>query len=478
MAPHRISPPPSQDRVPYSYDYLPEVTSSVTSGAQNLTEPIAIVGLACRLPGEASSGSKFWDMLVNGRSGQCDFPETRFNVDGFYKASGDLAGSINMRGGYFIQDDIRDFENSFFGINNVEATYMDPQQRKLLEVVYECFESAGAPIEKLSGSNTGCYVGNFIIDYPIMQTRDIDGMHRYGMVGMGSTILSNRISHAFNLNGPSVVLDTACSSSMYCLHAACTALQTGDCDGAIVAAANLIQGIEQQVGVMKAGVLSKTSTCHSFDASADGYGRADGVGALYLKRLSDAIRDGDPIRSVIRGSAVNANGKTQGITLPSAEYQEKVIRKAYTKAGLNIDDTTYVECHGTGTPVGDPIEVDAVSRVFNNPRRAPLCVGSVKTNVGHSEAASAIASVIKVTMAMENNYIPPTIGISQINPKIKLAEKGIEVVSKGRTWSTTKKILRAGVNSFGYGGANGHAILENANPHLPYNYSAASKAIP
>ncbi|KAK6514428.1 hypothetical protein TWF506_008821 [Arthrobotrys conoides] len=476
MAPHSISPPPPQDRVSYSRNEAP--SPSATSNTRNATEPIAIVGLACRLPGEASSGSKFWDLLVNGRSGQCDFPRSRFNVDGFYKPSGDLSGSINMRGGYFLQDDIRNFENGFFGINNVEATYMDPQQRKILEVVYECFESAGTPIEKLSGSNTGCYVGNFTIDYPIMQTRDIDGMHRYGMVGMGSTILSNRISHAFNLNGPSMVLDTACSSSMYCLHAACTALEVGDCDGAIVAAANLIQSIEQQVGVMKAGVLSKTSTCHSFDASADGYGRADGVGALYLKRLSDAIRDGDPIRSIIRGSAVNANGKTQGITLPSAEHQERVIRKAYAKAGLTIDDTTYVECHGTGTPVGDPIEVDAVSRVFNRSGRIPLRIGSVKTNVGHSEAASAIASVIKVTMAMENNFIPPTIGISQINPKIQSAKMGVEIVTKGQTWSTWDNLLRAGVNSFGYGGANGHAILENAATHLPQNYSAASERIP
>ncbi|KAF3925322.1 hypothetical protein ABW20_dc0108590 [Dactylellina cionopaga] len=474
--PHSVSPPPNLDQVSVGRDSESPLIHT-THDFNRIIEPIAIVGLACRLPGEASSGSKFWDLLVNGRSGQCDFPPSRFNVNGFYKPQ-DSAGSINMRGGYFLGEDTRNFENDFFGINNVEATYMDPQQRKLLEVVYECFESAGAPLEKLSGSNTGCYVGNFTIDYPIMQTRDIDGMHRYGMVGMGSTILSNRISHAFNLNGPSLVIDTACSSSMYCLHAACTALEVGDCDGAIVAAANLIQSIEQQVGVMKAGVLSKTSTCHSFDASADGYGRADGIGALYLKRLSDAIRDGDPIRSVIRGSAVNANGKTQGITLPSAEHQEKVIRKAYAKAGISINDTTYVECHGTGTPVGDPIEVDAVSRVFNQPNRAPLRIGSVKTNVGHSGAASAIASVIKVTLALENNFIPPTIGISQINPKIRSSEMGVEVVTKGQTWSTSANLLRAGVNSFGYGGANGHAILENSTLHVPYNYAAATRLTP
>jgi acyl transferase domain-containing protein len=253
-----------------------------------------------------------------------------------------------MKGGYFLQEDIRAFDNEFFGINNMEATYMDPQQRKLLEVVFECLESAGLPLEKVSGSNTGCYVGNFTTDFMSMQTRDTDELHRYNATGAGLTILSNRISHVFNLTGPSVVLDTACSSSLYCLHAACSALQIGDCDGAIVAAANLIQSVEQQMMIMKAGVLSKTSTCHTFDNSADGYGRADGLGALFLKRLSDAIRDGDPIRSVIRGTAVNANGRTQGITLPSADGQESVMRKAYAAAGLKFDQTGYVECHGTG----------------------------------------------------------------------------------------------------------------------------------
>jgi acyl transferase domain-containing protein len=270
-------------------------------------------------------------------------------VDGFYHPKGnDRPGSINMRGGYFLQEDVRAFENGFFGINNVEATYMDPQQRKLLEVVYECFESAGVPLEKISGSNTGCYVGNFTIDFPVMQSRDVDELHRYTAIGGGSTILSNRISHAFNLTGPSFVLDTACSSSLYCLHTACAALEAGECDGAVVAAANLIQSIEQHASITKVGVLSQSSTCHTFDVTADGYGRADGVGALYLKRLSDAIRDGDPIRSVIRGTAVNSNGKTQGITLPSAIGQEAVIRKAYRKAGLDFGNTAYVECHGTG----------------------------------------------------------------------------------------------------------------------------------
>ncbi|KAF3915792.1 hypothetical protein ABW21_db0200706 [Orbilia brochopaga] len=390
-----------------------------------------------------------------------------------------------MRGGYFLKEDIRNFENEFFGINNVEATYMDPQQRKLLEVAFECFESAGVTLDALAGSNTGCYVGSFTTDFQTMQFRDPENLHQYSMSGMGATILSNRISHTFDLKGPSVTQDSACSASMYCLDTACNALSMGDCDGAIVAGANLIQSFEQQIALTKIGALSKTSTCHTFDSSADGYGRADAVGAIYLKRLSDAIRDGDPIRSVIRGTAVNSNGRTQGISLPSAEYQERVIRNAYAKAGLDTDGTTYMECHGTGTPVGDPIEVEAVCRAFNcKERKELLHIGSVKTNIGHGEASSAISGLMKVTLALENKFIPPSVGVTKINPKIKTAEWGMHIVTKGQHWlgvadkSTNKPaLLRAGVSSFGYGGANGHAVLENAEYHLPPNHASASKEI-
>ncbi|KAJ6260172.1 hypothetical protein Dda_4395 [Drechslerella dactyloides] len=457
------------------------------SGKADVAEPIAIIGLACRLPGNATSGAKFWDLLVNGRSSQCNFPPSRFNVDGFYQdeSKGDTAGGLNMRGGYFLQEDIRNFENEFFGINNVEATYMDPQQRKLLEVVFECFESAGVTMESLVGSNTGCYVGSFTTDFQTMQFRDPENLHQYSMSGMGATILSNRISHAFNLNGPSVTLDSACSASMYCLDTACNALSMGDCDSAIVAAANLIQSFEQQTALVKVGVLSKTGACHTFDSSADGYGRADAVGALYLKRLSDAIRDGDPVRSIIRGTAVNSNGKTQGIALPSTEHQERVIRKAYAKAGLDTNETTYVECHGTGTPVGDPIEVDALHQAFKG-SNAPLRIGSVKTNIGHGGAASAISGLIKVTLALEHKFIPPSVGVTEIHPKIKTRELNIDIVTEGQPWSlvgsaTTGNskpgLLRAGVSSFGYGGANGHAILESAEYHLPPKYAKASQEV-
>lgn len=383
---------------------------------------------------------------------------------------------MNTTGGYFIKEDIRAFENGFFGINNLETKYMDPQQRKLLEVVFECFESAGITLDDVSGANYGCYVGNFTTDHQIMQDKDAEYYHRYSATGMGTTILANRISHVFNLKGPSFVLDTACSSSLYCLHTACAALDAMECDAAVVAGVNLIQSPEQHLRIMKAGVLSKTSTCHTFDSSADGYGRADGVGALLLKRLSDAIRDGDPVRSVIRGTAINSNGKTFGITLPDAAGQEAVIRKAYSKAGLGFGDTTYIEAHGTGTAVGDPIEMEAISRVFGRPAASPLMVGSVKTNVGHSEAASAISSIIKVTLAMEKGEIPPTIGVTNLNPKLGLDERNIRIVTDNTSWPPTS-IRRAGINSFGYGGANAHAILEAAEHHVPSGYGSSSGAL-
>lgn len=259
----------------------------------------------CRLPGGASSPSKLWDMLMEGRSGYGEMPTSKFHAEAFYHPNADRPGSINSTGGYFINEDTRLFDNSFFGINNVEAKYMDPQQRKLLEVVYECFESAGVCLENISGANVGCYVGNFLIDFQIMQNKDLDSFHRYSATGLGSAILANRVSHVFNLRGPSLTLDTACSSSLYCLHLACTALESGECDAAVVAGANLIQSPEMHLTAVKAGILSETATCHTFDLSADGYGRAEAVGSLYLKRLKDAVRDNDPIRSVIRGTAIN-----------------------------------------------------------------------------------------------------------------------------------------------------------------------------
>lgn len=252
-----------------------------------------------------NSPSDLWSHLVEGRSGQGDIPSSRFSKEAFYHPNPEHSGTINGTGGYFLQNDVRLFDNKFFGINNLEAKYMDPQQRQLLEVVYECLENAGESLQSVSGANVGCYVANFTSDYTVMQAQDPDLYHRYSATGFGPTILANRISHVFNLRGPSFVLDTACSSSLYALHMACQALNAHDCDAAIVAGANLIQSPEVFVAMAKAGVLSGTSTSHTFDTAADGYGRGEGIAALYLKRMDSVIGTLDPIRSVIRGTAVN-----------------------------------------------------------------------------------------------------------------------------------------------------------------------------
>jgi acyl transferase domain-containing protein len=299
-----------------------------------------------------------WSLLKENRCGHGPVPPSRYNVGGFYHPDAEKPGSIHSNTGYFLDGDTQAFENAFFGINNMEVQSMDPQQRKLLEVVYEAFEDAGASLERLNGSKTGVYVGNFTNDQLIMQYQDAEYFTRYSATGSGPTLLSNRITHAFDLRGPSMTLDTACSSSLYALHLACQAIDAGDCDGAVVASANLIQSPEQQLIAVKAGILSPDAFCHTFDKSANGYGRAEGVVAIYLKRLDHAMRDGDSIRAVIKGTAVNGhvfccchsscsnryrNGKTQGISQPSIAGQEEVIRSAYERACLRPEDTVYVE---------------------------------------------------------------------------------------------------------------------------------------
>ncbi|OLN93284.1 Polyketide synthase-nonribosomal peptide synthetase 3 [Colletotrichum chlorophyti] len=425
-------------------------------------DPACIVGIACRLPGGIRSPSDLWDLLKAKKTTQGRVPLMRFNMAGYYHPDGKRAGVMDADGGYFLDEDVRKFDNEVLGLNNLEATYMDPQQRKLLEVTYECLENAGLSMEAVAGSDTAVYVGNFTVDYQTMQTRDPDYLHRYSATGSGTAIMANRISHVFDLHGPSFTLDTACSSSIYALHNAVRALRNGDCEAAIVAGANLITSVEQHLGTMKGGVLSPTSTCHTFDASADGYGRAEAVNAIYIKPLSRALQNGDHIRAVIRGTAINSNGRTNGITQPSAVMQAAVIRKAYANAGLRMADTDYVECHGTGTAVGDPIEVEGIGKCFARDADSPLMIGAIKTNIGHSEAASGLSAVIKAVLSFEKERIPPTYGVTKLNPKQAL---NLQVVNELATWP--RSLRRASINSFGYGGANAHVILEAPESYMP-----------
>ncbi|KAI0836869.1 putative polyketide synthase [Hypoxylon sp. FL0890] len=444
-------------------------------------EPIAICGMSCRLPGDVDSDSSLWKMLVERRTGQTPkVPKSRFNIDAHYHENLDRPGSFNVAGGYFLNGKPEDFDPTFFNMTPVEAQWLDPQQRKILEVSYECLVSAGLTLDQVSGSSTAVFVGCFTADYQQMSTRDPDFRHNYVATGVDPGIISNRIGNTFNLNGPSFTINTACSSSVYAIHVACHALRARDCDAAIAGGVNLIITVDQHMNTAKLGILSPTSTCHTFDASADGYGRAEGAGALYLKRLTDAIRDCDPIRGVIRSTAVNTNGKVDGmgITHPSVKGQERVVRMAYEKAKLDPNLTAYAELHGTGTPVGDPIEVRAISRAMNDtrPKNKPLRIGAVKPNIGHSEAASGIFAVMKAALMTENATIPGVAGFNKLNPEILEDEWNVKVQDKTVPWPKDSPVRRASVSSFGYGGTNGHVIVESIDSLYPwYQHGKAKK---
>ncbi|KAI4212601.1 MAG: hypothetical protein LQ351_004673 [Letrouitia transgressa] len=432
-------------------------------------EPVAIIGMGCRWPGDSESPSELWDFLQARKDAYSKFPKERINADAFYHPNGDRPGSFKTEGGCFLKSDVKQFDANFFGIHPKEVLTLDPAQRKFFEVVYEAIESAGIPLHKMNGSNTGTFVGNFNYDHQLMQYRDAENALPYSVTGSGITILSNRVNYLFNLKGPSMTLDTACSSSMYALHLACSAIQTGDCTSAIVGGSNLILTPECQIFSSVLGAVSPTSVCHTFDARADGYARADGIGALFIKKLSQAVEDGDPIRAIIRGTAFNANGRTGGITHPSPDGQEACMRRAYERAGgLDPTLTGYFECHGTGTAVGDPIEVSAIGRLFSDSKTSsqPLLIGSIKSNMGHSEPSSGIAGVMKAVIAIEHGIIPPTIGLQTLNPNIDLKDGRLKIVTESTPWPDLP-VRRASINSFGYGGSNAHAIVESVETLLP-----------
>ncbi|XXG99911.1 hypothetical protein Hte_006252 [Hypoxylon texense] len=439
-------------------------------------EPVAIVGMGCRWPGGSHNASQFWEFLRDKADGWKRFDDPRFSARGFHHPNADRPGGFAMKGAFLAEEDARLFDHSFFGITGLEVETMDPSQRKLLEVAYEAVENAGETWDSISGSRTGVFVGNFCLDHWMIQSRDWDNPRPYAFVGAGTSILANRISYVFNLQGPSLTIDTACSSSMYALHVAVNSIRAGDCDSAIVASANWIADPGVQIALDKLGALSASSRCHTFDAKADGYARGEGYGAIYLKRPSLAIADGTPIRAMIRGTAMNSNGRTGGITRPSAKGQETVIREAYRRAGnLPFKDTSYFECHGTGTYVGDPIEMAAVGNVFAPERSAedpPLLVGSVKSNVGHGEGASALASIMKVVLALENEAIPPIFNLETPNPNIDFEGLKVKPVTELTPWPKDR-LRRASINSFGYGGANAHCIIDHVNNVLP-DYVAPS----
>lgn len=327
--------------------------------------PIAIVGMGMRLPGGVRCAEEFWDLIINKRDGLCEVPDTRYNVEAFHDES--RPGAVRTKNGHFLHDDIAQLDNVFFDIGKREAEKIDPQQRMLLEVVWECMENGGQT--DWQGSNIGCYVGVFGEDWLDLLSKDILQHDRYRVMSAGDFALSNRVSFEYDLRGPSVTIRTGCSSSMVGLHDACQALYAGDCSSALVAGTNLIMGPTMTTTMSENLVLSTSGTCKTFDAAADGYGRGEAINVIHIKPLHDALQQGDPIRAIIRSTAVNCDGRTPSITTPGAEAQEQLIRHAYRKAQITGDEvfkTAFFECHGTGTIVGDTVEASVVANIFGH----------------------------------------------------------------------------------------------------------------
>ncbi|PQE19486.1 Lovastatin diketide synthase protein [Rutstroemia sp. NJR-2017a WRK4] len=445
-------------------------------------EPVAIIGFACRLPGGNHSPQKLWDFLERGEIASNKVPPTRFNIDGHYDGS-HKPGTMRPKGGMFLGDiDLADFDAGFFEISGTEAIAMDPNQRQMLEVVFEGLENAGIPLEKLDGAPVACFVGSYASDYGDMQNRDAEDRPANCAIGVGRAIMANRLSYFLNIKGPSITIDTACSGSLVGLDLACRSLQSGEVDAAIVATSNFYLNPDH---VMDAGNVgqahSPTALCHTFDADADGYVKAEAVSCVIVKRLADAIRDRDPIRAIVRGSASNSNGRTGGIASPSGEAQAAAIRAAYSNAGItNFNDTAYLECHGTGTQAGDPTEVNGAGSVFAATREAdrPLIIGSIKSNVGHSEPAAGISGLMKAIMSMEKGIIPGNPTFIKPSPKIDFAANKVKASRTAIAWPDAGyPVRRASVNSFGYGGSNAHAILEQPAINARNNHTSSYKAM-
>ncbi len=447
----------------------PEVTQPTEDdfkrNAHTPSEPIAIIGIGCRFPGGANSPEAFWQLLLEERNAASIIPEGRWALDDFYDPDPEAVGKCYTRIGHFLTDPSPvEFDAQFFRITPREAKVMDPQQRVILEVVWEALENANIVPASLHDSDTGvfvgCYDNHHLVDYDLRSDSEIEF---YLATSIAQSITVGRISYFLNLHGPNFAVNTACSSSLVALHQACQSLRAGECSLALTGGVNIIVSPSVYISLAKGRMLSADGLCKVFDNAADGYGRGEGCGMIVLKRLQDAQNDGDTILALIRGSAVNHDGRTAGITAPNSTAQQKVIQAALQNSGLSPLDIHYVEAHGTGTTVGDPIELNALAETFKiRGKSNPLRIGSVKTNIGHLEAAAGIAGVIKTVLALNHEHLPRHINVSELNKQIQWDKVPLRVLTQEESWpiGTIQRI--AGVSSFGFGGSNAYVILEGA----------------
>lgn len=436
------------------------------------SQPVAVVGIGCRFPGDVNSPDEFWDLLTGGRNTTGEVPAARWEP---YRELGpefEAAVRRANRSGSFLNE-IDGFDAEFFGISPREAELMDPQQRLLLEVAWQALEHAGIPPRELAGTDTGVFAGVCTYDYGAYQLENLPHIDAWTGIGAATCAVSNRISHVLDLRGPSLTVDTACSASLVALHLAAQSLRLGESTVALVGGANLIVSPGQSITLGAAGALAPDGRSKSFDATADGYGRGEGCGVVVLKLLADAERDGDRVLAVLRGSAVNQDGRTNGIMAPCGQAQEHVMERALRYAGIEPGSVDYVEAHGTGTPLGDPMEASAIGAVYGHGRAdgEPCLIGSVKSNIGHLEGAAGVAGVIKAVLALDRAEIPATLLVTEISPAIEWDKLKVRVVTRNEPWPDRSEPRRAGVSGFGYGGTVAHVVLEQAPPGAPREIS-------
>ncbi len=429
-------------------------------------EPLAIIGMGCRFPGEVNSPRELWNLLISKKNAIQTIPSDRWDVESFFAAEFRRAGKISVKRGGFIKD-IDKFDAGFFGISPLEASRMDPQQRMLLEVSYEAIEDAGLSLNDLDGSRTAVFIGISAHDYGDLQNTPQERVNIGSHTNVGSALCinANRISYFYNLKGPSFAIDTACSSSLNAIHLACRSIWEGDADAAFAGGVNSILKPEPEMGFSKGGFLSPDGTCYSFDERSNGYIRSEGAGLVFIKPLSQAEKDEDDIYAVIRGTTVNQDGATKGISVPNPVAQQALLTEAYKSTGISPSDVQYIEAHGTGTFVGDPIETNSIGKIIGKNRQDKCYIGSIKSNIGHLEPASGIAGISKMALALKKGIIPPNINFQKGNPNIRFEEYNLEVPTEAIPWPSKKDNLQfGGVNSFGFGGSNVHIILQKYNP--------------
>ncbi len=450
-----------------AYLKLEELQARLARSERRVHEPIAVIGIGCRLPGGVVDPLTYWRLLSNGIDATCQVPAGRWDLDRYYDPDPDAPGKTHVRRGGYL-DGVDLFDPQFFGISPREAAEMDPQQRLLLEVAWEAFEHAGEPPRSLEGSRTGVFVAVATNDYLNLQVRQ-DDLTRIGLyhgAGIARSVASGRIAYVFGLQGPAISVDTACSSSLVAIHLACQSIRDGESRMAIAGGVNVILSGENRVIFAKSKLLAADGRCKTFDASADGLGEGEGCALVVLKRLADAVADGSRVLAVIRGTAANQDGASSGLTAPNGTAQEALIRQAVAAADVKPAEIGYVETHGTGTTLGDPIEVRALAAALGDGRdpRRPLWIGSVKTNFGHLEAAAGVAGLVKVVLSLAHRTIPPHLHFRTPNPLIPWSELPVAVPTSEVAWTPIGGRRIGGVSAFGFSGTNVHVVLEEAPP--------------